>query len=87
MLVPHTIEEPANVTDSIFAVVNETDVTPEPEIVIKKGLEFKDGMNVLGMEMVSLQYLQKQIRYCFQEKHPYLMLICIVYSLKVLIHY
>uniref|UniRef100_A0A8D2L5H7 Amino acid transporter n=1 Tax=Varanus komodoensis TaxID=61221 RepID=A0A8D2L5H7_VARKO len=49
VLVPQEIEEPVNVTDSIFAMMNETDVTPEPQIIIKKGLEFKDGMNVLGL--------------------------------------
>lgn len=48
VLVPQETEEPANVTESIFAMMNETEVTPEPQIVIKKGLEFKDGMNVLG---------------------------------------
>uniref|UniRef100_A0ACB8G3Y9 Excitatory amino acid transporter 2 n=1 Tax=Sphaerodactylus townsendi TaxID=933632 RepID=A0ACB8G3Y9_9SAUR len=49
VLVPQDTEEPANVTESIFAMMNETEVTPEPEMVIKKGLEFKDGMNVLGL--------------------------------------
>ncbi|XP_008104150.1 excitatory amino acid transporter 2 [Anolis carolinensis] len=49
VIVPQEIEEPDNVTDSIFAMLNETEVTPEPQMVIKKGLEFKDGMNVLGL--------------------------------------
>ncbi|XP_060118209.1 excitatory amino acid transporter 2 [Heteronotia binoei] len=49
VLVPQEIEEPANVTESIFAMMNETEVTAEPQTVIKKGLEFKDGMNVLGL--------------------------------------
>ncbi|KAL8169702.1 UNVERIFIED_CONTAM: Excitatory amino acid transporter 2 [Gekko kuhli] len=49
VLVPQEIEEPANDTESIFAMMNETEGTPEPEMVIKKGLEFKDGMNVLGL--------------------------------------
>ncbi|XP_015265781.1 PREDICTED: excitatory amino acid transporter 2 [Gekko japonicus] len=46
---PQETEEPANVTESIFAMMNETEVTSEPQMVIKKGLEFKDGMNVLGL--------------------------------------
>ncbi|XP_019374938.1 PREDICTED: excitatory amino acid transporter 2 [Gavialis gangeticus] len=51
VLVPPPIEEPSNVTDSVFAMVNETvsETTPEEQLVIKKGLEFKDGMNVLGL--------------------------------------
>lgn len=50
MLVPPPIEEPPNVTDSAFALMNETvrEAPPEAQLVIKKGLEFKDGMNVLG---------------------------------------
>ncbi|KAJ7344619.1 hypothetical protein JRQ81_000569 [Phrynocephalus forsythii] len=49
VLVPQEDEEPDNVTDSLFALMNESEVTPEPQMVIKKGLEFKDGMNVLGL--------------------------------------
>uniref|UniRef100_A0A8C6XDJ6 Amino acid transporter n=1 Tax=Naja naja TaxID=35670 RepID=A0A8C6XDJ6_NAJNA len=49
VLMPQEIEEPSNVTDSIFTIVNETEVTPEPQLIVKKGLEFKDGMNVLGL--------------------------------------
>ncbi|XP_065611059.1 excitatory amino acid transporter 2 isoform X1 [Cyrtonyx montezumae] len=51
VLVPPPIEEPSNVTDSAFALVNETmrEAPPEAQLVIKKGLEFKDGMNVLGL--------------------------------------
>lgn len=50
VLVPPPTEEPSNVTDSVFAMVNETvsETTPEEQLVIMKGLEFKDGMNVLG---------------------------------------
>ncbi|XP_073514235.1 excitatory amino acid transporter 2 [Phyllobates terribilis] len=40
-------EEPANVTDSVFTLMNETVVTTTEEI--RKKLEFKDGMNVLGL--------------------------------------
>ncbi|NWI18320.1 EAA2 protein, partial [Crypturellus soui] len=50
VLVPPPIEEPANVTDSAFALINGTmREAPEAQMVIKKGLEFKDGMNVLGL--------------------------------------
>uniref|UniRef100_A0A670YKW6 Amino acid transporter n=1 Tax=Pseudonaja textilis TaxID=8673 RepID=A0A670YKW6_PSETE len=49
VLMPQEMEEPSNVTDSIFTIVNETEVTPEPQLIVKKGLEFKDGMNVLGL--------------------------------------
>lgn len=43
------MEEPPNVTDSALAVLNESvREAPEAQLVIKKGLEFKDGMNVLG---------------------------------------
>lgn len=43
-------DEEANTTNSVISLLNET-VTEAPEetkMVIKKGLEFKDGMNVLG---------------------------------------
>ncbi|NXX45486.1 EAA2 protein, partial [Tricholaema leucomelas] len=50
VLVPPPIEEPPNVTDSALAVLNESvREAPEAQLVIKKGLEFKDGMNVLGL--------------------------------------
>ncbi|KAK9409894.1 SLC1A2: Amino acid transporter, partial [Crotalus adamanteus] len=49
VLMPQEVEEPSNVTDSIFTIMNETEVTPEPQLIVKKGLEFKDGMNVLGL--------------------------------------
>uniref|UniRef100_A0A8C3B9D2 Amino acid transporter n=1 Tax=Cairina moschata TaxID=8855 RepID=A0A8C3B9D2_CAIMO len=50
VLVPSPIEEPPNVTDAAFAIMNETvREAPEAQLVIKKGLEFKDGMNVLGL--------------------------------------
>lgn len=56
MLVPPPIEEPPNVTDSAFAMMNETvrEVPSESQLVIKKGLEFKDGMNVLGRKSFCL---------------------------------
>ncbi|KAG9472525.1 hypothetical protein GDO78_019074, partial [Eleutherodactylus coqui] len=40
-------EEPTNVTDSVFSLMNET--TPTTTEEIRKKLEFKDGMNVLGV--------------------------------------
>uniref|UniRef100_A0A8D2DN25 Amino acid transporter n=1 Tax=Sciurus vulgaris TaxID=55149 RepID=A0A8D2DN25_SCIVU len=43
--------EEANATNAVISLLNET-VTEAPEetkMVIKKGLEFKDGMNVLGL--------------------------------------
>ncbi|KAE8606335.1 hypothetical protein XENTR_v10010681 [Xenopus tropicalis] len=40
-------EEPSNVTDSVFALMNDTVATTTEEI--RKKLEFKDGMNVLGV--------------------------------------
>lgn len=56
VLVPPPIEEPPNVTDSAFAMMNETvrEAPPEAQLVIKKGLEFKDGMNVLGRKTFCL---------------------------------
>lgn len=56
VLVPPPIEEPPNVTDSAFALMNETvrEAPPEAQLVIKKGLEFKDGMNVLGRKTFCL---------------------------------
>ncbi|XP_074855041.1 excitatory amino acid transporter 2 [Carettochelys insculpta] len=51
VLVTPQTEEPPNVTDSVFAMMNETmtEALPEAQLIIKKGLEFKDGMNVLGL--------------------------------------
>ncbi|KAM9149064.1 excitatory amino acid transporter 2 [Pangshura tecta] len=51
VLVPPQTEESPNVTDSVFALMNETmaEAPPEAQLIIKKGLEFKDGMNVLGL--------------------------------------
>nr|XP_033784571.1 excitatory amino acid transporter 2 [Geotrypetes seraphini] len=45
------VTEPSNVTDSVFAVMNEslTEAKEAAQVTIKKGLEFKDGMNVLGL--------------------------------------
>ncbi|KAF4790212.1 Excitatory amino acid transporter 2 [Turdus rufiventris] len=53
VLVPLPVEEPPNVTDSALAMVNET-APPEAQMVIKKGLEFKDGMNVLAADQLLL---------------------------------
>lgn len=57
VLVPPPIEETPNVTDSAFALMNETvrEASPEAQLVIKKGLEFKDGMNVLGRKNFACQ--------------------------------
>lgn len=42
--------EEANTTKAVISMLNETmnEAPEETKIVIKKGLEFKDGMNVLG---------------------------------------
>ncbi|XP_069479463.1 excitatory amino acid transporter 2 [Ambystoma mexicanum] len=44
-------EEPSNITESLLALVNTTlnETTEEVKVILKKGLEFKDGMNVLGL--------------------------------------
>ncbi|XP_069077938.1 excitatory amino acid transporter 2 isoform X2 [Pleurodeles waltl] len=43
-------EEPSNITESLLALVNTTvNETAEVKVVLKKTLEFKDGMNVLGL--------------------------------------
>lgn len=45
-------DEEGNATNVVMSLLNET-VTEAPEetnVVIKKGLEFKDGMNVLGRQ-------------------------------------
>lgn len=42
--------EEANTTKAVISMLNETmnEAPEETKIIIKKGLEFKDGMNVLG---------------------------------------
>lgn len=50
VLVAPPSDEEGNATNAVISLLNET-VTEAPEeakVVIKKGLEFKDGMNVLG---------------------------------------
>uniref|UniRef100_A0A8C0HCG9 Amino acid transporter n=1 Tax=Chelonoidis abingdonii TaxID=106734 RepID=A0A8C0HCG9_CHEAB len=51
VLVPPQTEESPNITDSVFALMNKTmaEAPLEAQLIIKKGLEFKDGMNVLGL--------------------------------------
>lgn len=43
-------EEEGNVTNSVVSLLTETatEAPEETKVVVKKGLEFKDGMNVLG---------------------------------------
>ncbi|XP_010962976.2 excitatory amino acid transporter 2 isoform X1 [Camelus bactrianus] len=51
VLVAPPTDEDDNATNAVISLLNET-VTEAPEetqVVIKKGLEFKDGMNVLGL--------------------------------------
>ncbi|XP_055279818.1 excitatory amino acid transporter 2 isoform X3 [Moschus berezovskii] len=51
VLVAPPSDEDSNATNAVLSLLNET-VTEAPEetqVVIKKGLEFKDGMNVLGL--------------------------------------
>uniref|UniRef100_A0A9L0SNL9 Amino acid transporter n=1 Tax=Equus caballus TaxID=9796 RepID=A0A9L0SNL9_HORSE len=51
VLVAPPADEEGNATNAVISLLNET-VTETPEetnVVIKKGLEFKDGMNVLGL--------------------------------------
>lgn len=45
-------EEDSNVTASVISLLTETatEAPEEAKVVIKKGLEFKDGMNVLGRQ-------------------------------------
>lgn len=45
-------EEESNVTTSVVSLLTETatEAPEEMKVVIKKGLEFKDGMNVLGRQ-------------------------------------
>ncbi|XP_040265418.1 excitatory amino acid transporter 2 [Bufo bufo] len=47
VVVEDPTEEPANVTDSFFSLMNDT--VPKTTEEIKKKLEYKDGMNVLGV--------------------------------------
>lgn len=61
---PQEVEEPSNVTESIFTIMNETEVTPESQLIVKKGLEFKDGMNVLGILSVFRHLLNLFHKYC-----------------------
>jgi solute carrier family 1 (high affinity glutamate transporter) protein 2 len=44
--------EEVNATNTVISLLNETatEAPEETKIVIKKGLEFKDGMNVLGRQ-------------------------------------
>lgn len=50
VLVAPQSEEESNVTNSVVSLLTETatEAPEETKVVIKKGLEFKDGMNVLG---------------------------------------
>lgn len=51
VVVENPVEEPTNVTDSFMAVMNDTvnETVVKTTEEIKKKLEFKDGMNVLGL--------------------------------------
>uniref|UniRef100_A0A5F8ANU9 Amino acid transporter n=4 Tax=Cercopithecinae TaxID=9528 RepID=A0A5F8ANU9_MACMU len=51
VLVAPPPDEEANATSAVVSLLNETvtEVPEETKMVIKKGLEFKDGMNVLGL--------------------------------------
>uniref|UniRef100_A0A5F9DJP9 Amino acid transporter n=1 Tax=Oryctolagus cuniculus TaxID=9986 RepID=A0A5F9DJP9_RABIT len=51
VLVAPPSDEEANATNAVISLLNETvtEVPEETKMVIKKGLEFKDGMNVLGL--------------------------------------
>uniref|UniRef100_A0A5F4WKX4 Amino acid transporter n=1 Tax=Callithrix jacchus TaxID=9483 RepID=A0A5F4WKX4_CALJA len=51
VLVAPPPEDEANATSAVVSLLNETvpEVPEETKMVIKKGLEFKDGMNVLGL--------------------------------------
>ncbi|ELK16037.1 Excitatory amino acid transporter 2 [Pteropus alecto] len=51
VLVAPQSEEESNVTNSVVSLLTETatEAPEETKVVIKKGLEFKDGMNVLGL--------------------------------------
>lgn len=52
VLVTPQAEEEDNVTNSVISLLTETttEAPEEMKVVIKKGLEFKDGMNVLGRQ-------------------------------------
>eukprot|EP00069_Balaena_mysticetus_P006469 bmy_18688T0 len=51
VLVAPPSDEDSNATNAVLSLLNETVTEPpeETQVVIKKGLEFKDGMNVLGL--------------------------------------
>uniref|UniRef100_A0A2K5Q5B0 Amino acid transporter n=1 Tax=Cebus imitator TaxID=2715852 RepID=A0A2K5Q5B0_CEBIM len=51
VLVAPPPDEEANATSAVVSLLNETvpEVPEETKMIIKKGLEFKDGMNVLGL--------------------------------------
>ncbi|TKC52833.1 hypothetical protein EI555_019325, partial [Monodon monoceros] len=51
VLVATPSDEDSNATNAVLSLLNETVTEPpeETQVVIKKGLEFKDGMNVLGL--------------------------------------
>ncbi|XP_061237119.1 excitatory amino acid transporter 2 isoform X3 [Bos javanicus] len=51
VLVAPPSDEDGNATNAVLSLLNETvtEVPEETQVVIKKGLEFKDGMNVLGL--------------------------------------
>uniref|UniRef100_A0A8C8X092 Amino acid transporter n=1 Tax=Panthera leo TaxID=9689 RepID=A0A8C8X092_PANLE len=51
VLVAPPSDEEGNATNAVISLLNETvtEVPEEAKVVIKKGLEFKDGMNVLGL--------------------------------------
>uniref|UniRef100_A0A8C9AS68 Amino acid transporter n=1 Tax=Prolemur simus TaxID=1328070 RepID=A0A8C9AS68_PROSS len=51
VLVAPASDEEANATSAVVSLLNETmaEAPEETTMVIKKGLEFKDGMNVLGL--------------------------------------
>lgn len=53
VLVAPQSEEEGNVTNSVVSLLTEaaTEAPEETKVVIKKGLEFKDGMNVLGRQL------------------------------------
>ena len=53
VLVAPQSEEESNVTNSVVSLLAEatTEAPEETKVVIKKGLEFKDGMNVLGRQL------------------------------------
>jgi len=52
VLVAPPSDEEGNATNAVISLLNETvmEAPEEAKVVIKKGLEFKDGMNVLGRQ-------------------------------------